>query len=263
MIHFSSSGIAYKVFGSGGKPVVFIHGLIFDSSLWARQVPALQHDYTLILPDLRGFGESTSCDGMITMESYADDILELIKELKLEKPVIAGLSMGGYASLRIAERHPEMFSALVLFDTRATSDTNETKVKRAAGVRVIKAGGLRMFTTALMESVFSDKFKKNEPDEFQGFIERGSSIKPEGAVGALLAMMGRTDTTSFLESTDLPVLAICGEHDALTPPAEMAAMMKKVKNGELHIIPAAGHGAPFEEPEACNAILKDFLARVM
>ncbi len=262
MTHFSSSGIAYKVFGTGNKPIVLIHGFIFDSSLWTRQLPALQDDFTLIVPDLRGFGESINCDGMITMESYADDILELIKELKLEKPVIAGLSMGGYAALRIAERHPEMFSAIILFDTRATGDSNEAKVKRAAGVRVIKAGGLRMYATALMESVFSGKFKENEPDEFQGFIERGSSIKPEGAIGALLAMMGRTDTTSFLESTGLPVLAICGEHDALTPSAEMTAMMKNVKNGELHIIPGAGHAAPFEEPEACNHILKNFLLRV-
>lgn len=262
MTRYSSSGIAYKVFGSGGKPIVLIHGFIFDSSLWDRQVPALQDDHTLIVPDLRGFGESINCDGMITLESYADDILELIRELKLDKPVIAGLSMGGYATLRTAERHPEMFSAVVLFDTRATGDTNEAKVKRAAGVRVIKAGGLRMYATALMDSVFSEKFKQNEPEIFQGFIDRGSSIKPEGAIGALLAMMGRTDTTSFLESTDLPVLAICGEHDALTPPAEMTAMMKNVRNGELHIIPGAGHAAPFEEPGACNTILKDFLARV-
>lgn len=263
MTHFSSSGIAYKVFGSGTKPVVFIHGFIFDSSLWDRQVPALENDYKIILPDLRGFGESTDCDGMITLESYADDVINLLKELKLEKPVLAGLSMGGYAALRIAERHPEMFSALVLFDTRATGDSNEAKVKRAAGVRVIKAGGLRIYTTALMDSVFCDEFKKTEPEEFKGFVERGSSIKNEGAVGALLAMMGRTDTSGFLETTDLPVLAICGEHDTLTPPAEMTSMMKKVKNGEFHIIPNAGHAAPFENPEACNTVLLEFLNRVL
>lgn len=262
MTHFSSSGIAYKVLGSGTRPLLFIHGFIFDSSLWDRQVPALAEDHKLVIPDLRGFGESDDCDGMITLESYVDDILDLIKELKLGKPLVAGLSMGGYVALRLAEREPGLFSGLVLFDTRATGDTNEAKIKRAAGIRVIKAGGLRMYTGALMESVFSEKFKKNEPEEFRGFIDRGSSIKPEGAVGALLAMMGRTDTSGFLESTELPVLAVCGEFDTLTPPAEMAAMMKNVRNGELHIIPGAGHAAPFEEPEACNKILKDFLSRV-
>ena len=262
MTHFSSSGIAYKVFGSGNRTVVFIHGFIFDSSLWMRQIPALQDEYTIIVPDLRGFGDSTECDGMVTLESYVDDVITLIRELKLEKPVISGLSMGGYVALRLAEREPDLAQALVLFDTRATADTNEAKLKRAGGVRVIKSGGLKFYTTALMESVFFDDFKINEPEEFRGFIDRGSTIKPEGPVGALLAMMGRTDTTSFLETTALPVLAICGEHDTLTPPAEMASMMKNVKNGELHIIRGAGHAAPFENPEACNAVLKDFLSRV-
>lgn len=263
MVQFSSSGIAYKVFGSGTKPVVFIHGFIFDSSLWDHQVPALENDYKIILPDLRGFGESTGCDGMVTLESYVDDILGLIKELNLEKPVIAGLSMGGYVALRLAEREPGIPGALILFDTRATSDTDEAKIKRASGVRVIKAGGLRMYATALMESVFYDEFKRNKPEEFRGFIERGSSIKNEGAVGALLAMMGRTNTAGFLESTDIPVLALCGEYDTLTPPAEMTEMMRNVKNGQLQIIPKAGHAAPFENPEACNSILVEFLKMVL
>ena len=256
------NGIHFQNFGSGEQAVVFIHGFIFDSELWLRQIPPLEDKYRVVVPDLRGFGASTDCDGMVTLESYADDILELVKELKLEKPVLAGLSMGGYVTLRVAEREPNLFRGLMLFDTRATADSNEAKIKRAAGIRIIKGGGLRTYTAALMDSIFYDTFKKNEPEEFQAFIDRGASLKPEGPIGALLAMMGRTDTSAFLERTDLPVMAVCGEHDALTPPAEMTEMMKNVKNGELHIIPDAGHGAPFEKPEECNALMNDFLSRV-
>ncbi|OQY71831.1 MAG: hypothetical protein B6D45_09650, partial [Ignavibacteriales bacterium UTCHB3] len=153
------NGIHFQNFGSGEQAVVFIHGFIFDSELWLRQIPPLEDKYRVVVPDLRGFGASTDCDGMVTLESYADDILELVKELKLEKPVLAGLSMGGYVTLRVAEREPNLFRGLMLFDTRATADSNEAKIKRAAGIRIIKGGGLRTYTAALMDSIFYDTFK--------------------------------------------------------------------------------------------------------
>lgn len=261
MYRLSASGIAYTQTGSGRQTVVFIHGFIFDSSLWDRQVAEFQNGYTIINLDLRGFGRSTDCDGMITLENYVDDLLDLIKELGIKKPVLAGLSMGGYIALRAAERDPGNVAGLILFDTRATADSDEAKLKRAAGIRILKQGGIRVYTTALMESIFSKSFKENEPNEYKGFIDRGAAVKPEGAIGALLAMMGRTNTTSFLESTDLPVLAVCGDSDALTPPAEMEGMMKNVKNGEFHIVKNAGHGTPFENPAASNELIRAFMKR--
>lgn len=259
MKHTTSTGITFHEYGNGNKTIIFVHGFIFDSSLWQRQIPALIEEYKIIVPDLRGFGESTDCDGMITMESYVDDLFDIIKEKGIKKPVLAGLSMGGYAALRMAERSPEKFSGLVLFDTRAAADSDEAKLKRAAGVRILKQGGLRTYATTLMESVFSAGFKERELEEFQGFIDRASAVSREGAIGALLAMMGRTNTTGFLESTTLPVLAICGEFDTLTPPTEMLQMMSNVKNGEFHIVPDAGHAAPFENYSECNKLLANFL----
>lgn len=262
MRHTTSTGITFHEDGDGDKTILFIHGFIFDSSLWQRQIPALAGDYKIIVPDLRGFGESTDCDGMITMESYVDDLFEILKETGIKKPVLAGLSMGGYAALRMAERSPEKFSGLILFDTRATADSDEAKLKRATGVRILQQGGLKTYATALMDSVFSAGFKEREPDEFQGFIDRASQIRPEGAIGALLAMMGRTNTTEFLESTTLPVMAVCGEFDTLTPPSEMLQMMSNVKNGEFHIVPDAGHAAPYENFTECNKLLTNFLRNI-
>lgn len=262
MRHTTSTGITFHEYGSGDKTIIFVHGFIFDSLLWQRQIPALAEDHKIIVPDLRGFGESTDCDGMITMESYVDDLFEIIKEKGIKKPVLAGLSMGGYTVLRMAERSPERFSGLILFDTRAAADSDEAKLKRAAGVRILKQGGLRTYATTLMESVFSAGFKEREPDEFQGFIERASMVNPAGAIGALTAMMGRTNTTSFLESTPLPVLAICGEFDTLTPPTEMLQMMSNVKNGEFHIVPDAGHASPYENFTECNKLLTNFLRNI-
>lgn len=261
MTLFSSSGIAYHKTGNGKRTIVFIHGFIFDSSLWQRQIDELKENHTIVSVDLRGFGESQDCDGMITLESYVDDLLDLIKELEIEQPILAGLSMGGYIALRAAEKNPGNVAGLILFDTRATADSDEAKLKRAAGIRIIKLGGIKVYATALMESIFSNSFKENEPGEYKGFIERGVSVKPEGAIGALLAMMGRTNTTSFLESTEIPVMAVCGESDLLTPPQEMEQMMKNVKNGEFHIVKNAGHGTPFENPAVSNELIRLFMKR--
>ncbi len=261
MTLFSSSGIAYHKTGNGKRTIVFIHGFIFDSSLWQRQIDELKENHTIVSVDLRGFGESQDCDGMITLESYVDDLLDLIKELEIEQPILAGLSMGGYIALRAAEKNPGNVAGLILFDTRATADSDEAKLKRAAGIRIIKLGGIKVYATALMESIFSNSFKENEPEEYKGFIERGVAVKTEGAIGALLAMMGRTNTTSFLESTELPVMAVCGESDSLTPPQEMEQMMKNVKNGEFHIVKDAGHGTPFENPAVSNELIRLFMKR--
>lgn len=255
----TSNGITFHEYGTGEKTIVFIHGFIFDSTLWQRQLPPLVADYKILVPDLRGFGESTDCDGMITMESYVDDVFEIIKEKGIKNPVLAGLSMGGYVALRMADRSPKSFSGLILFDTRAAADSDEAKLKRAAGVRILKQGGLKQYAATLMDSVFSAGFKGKELEEFNGFIKRASTIDPKGAIGALLAMMGRTNTTTLLESTTLPVLAICGEFDTLTPPSEMLQMMSNVKNGEFHIVPDAGHGAPFENHTECNRLMINFL----
>src|SRR5689334_4624743 len=93
--------IAYERRGKG-IPLVLIHGYPLDHSIWERVATLLESDFDLILPDLRGFGESSTVDTTYGMNEIADDISALLAKLEIGNAAIAGHSMGGYVALAFA-----------------------------------------------------------------------------------------------------------------------------------------------------------------
>jgi len=92
-------------------------------------------------------------------------------------------------------------------------------------------------------------------------LEIAKSQNPIGVKGALIAMLSRTDTTSFLEKIKLPTLVICGAFDNLTPPVQMRKLAEKIKNSEFSSIPFAGHMSPLENPSMVNDLISGFMKR--
>lgn len=253
-----------QVFTSGSndsKAIIFVHGFPFDHTMWQAQVDEFSKDYLCISYDIRGLGESPAGDGQFTMESFIDDLEMVIDELKLNKPVLCGLSMGGYISLRALERMPERFSAAILCDTRSEADNNEGKLKRAAGIKRINKEGLAPFAKDFITNCFWEDFKQNKREEFQKIIETSSLFDPVGVKGGLLAMLSRSDTTASLGKINIPTLLICGEHDALTPPPVMMDMFHKISKAEFVEIQKAGHMTPIENPQMVNKEIRDFLVK--
>jgi pimeloyl-ACP methyl ester carboxylesterase len=120
--------LAYDECGAG-LPVVLLHGFPHDRTLWSPQMGAFVDQCRCIAPDLRGFGDSR-VEPPFSMDRYADDVVELLDKLGIERAVIGGLSMGGYIAFAIWRRHRARGRALILADTRASADTVEN---RAAG----------------------------------------------------------------------------------------------------------------------------------
>src|ERR1051325_10675003 len=114
--------IAYTDTGIG-RPVVLIHGYPFNRSLWNEQVAALSSSYRVIVPDLRGFGETDASDGAATMNRMAQDVAQLMDHLEIPQAVIGGLSMGGYVTLAFYKQFPSRVRALILADSRAQPAT--------------------------------------------------------------------------------------------------------------------------------------------
>jgi pimeloyl-ACP methyl ester carboxylesterase len=101
--------------------------------MWDPQLGSLRAaGFRVIAPDLRGFGASEAGPpGPLTMEQHADDLAGLLDTVGISEPVIVcGLSMGGYVSFALWRRHRPRVKALVLMDTRATNDTDETRINR-------------------------------------------------------------------------------------------------------------------------------------
>ena len=254
------NGLSVFVEGnSKNKSIIFVHGFPYDHTMWKAQIDELSEKYFCVTYDIRGLGESPVDDGQYTMESFVDDLETIINELKLEKPILCGLSMGGYIALRALERSEEKFSSVILCDTRADADGNEGKLKRAAAIKRIKTEGLAPFAKDFITNCFGDNYKQHNKDEFEKRIAKSSTFNPDGVKGSLLAMLGRNDTTEYLSKIKIPALVICGENDALTPTPVMKAMAEKINGVKFVVIKNSGHMSPIENPKEVNEAIKDFL----
>ncbi|MCX7798604.1 MAG: alpha/beta hydrolase [Melioribacter sp.] len=256
------NGLSVNIFGKPeNKPIVFIHGFPFDHTMWQNQINVLSDEYYCLAYDVRGLGESYVGDGQYTMEFYVDDLFSIIKELKLQKPTLCGLSMGGYIALRAIEREQEAFSALILCDTKSEADDNVGKLKRSENINIINTEGIKKFVDVFVPNCFADETIEEQKDLFNSILTKCYKQNPIGVKGAIIAIMSRTDTTAFLPQIKIPTLILCGSFDKLTPPQVMRTMSEKIPNSEFAIIPQAGHMSPIENPNAVNDLIKGFLKR--
>lgn len=243
------------------QSIIFVHGFPFDNTMWQKQITHFQKDYYCISYDIRGLGESYVGDGQYTMEAFVTDLFSIIDSLNLQKPVLCGLSMGGYISLRAVEKEQKRFSALILCDTKSEADDDKGKLVRAAKINQINIEGLEAFIDGFVPPLFADETAKKNPQIVKDTISKCYQNNPIGVKGALIAMLSRTDTTSFLKKIKLPALVLAGSFDILTPPVKMRTLADEIKNSEFGIVPRAGHMAPLENPGFVNDMIEGFLKR--
>lgn len=257
------NGLNVNTFGDANKqPIILIHGFPFDYYMWKEQIEVLKDDYYCVTYDVRGLGQSIVDDGQFTLEMCVDDLFSIIDELKLRKPFLCGLSMGGYISLRAVEREQNKFKGLILCDTRTDADGDDGKLKRTAAIKQINAGDMDNFIEIFVDRLFADMTKTENQELYRSIIDRCKTSDSVGVKGTTIAIMSRTDTTASLSKINIPTLVLCGSQDALTPPEMMNKMAEKIKNSEYATIPRAGHLAPLENPECVNNLIVDFLKRV-
>ena len=243
-----------------GRPIVLIHGYPFNRTLWNEQVAALSSSYRVIVPDLRGFGESEASEGTATMNRMAQDVAELMDHLEIPQAVIAGLSMGGYVALAFYKQFPSRVRALVLADTRAQADTEEAKQTRAQHAEKALAEGMAGIADAMLPNLLSPDTVSKRPEIVKGVRDMMLKTKPEGAAAALRGMAERDDQTSLLSNITVPTLILVGAEDAITPAADSEKMHEAISTSSLVVLENAGHVSNLEQTEEFNQTLMAFLA---
>jgi pimeloyl-ACP methyl ester carboxylesterase len=240
-------------------PVVLLHGFPFGTGLWEAQAEALAESWRVIAYDARGHGRSGTGDGPWAFEDLVDDLLGVLDGHGVDRAVIAGISMGGYAALRFAEREPARVRALVLADTRSEADGDAAKLKRAGGLRLLRAGGAKAYAESFLKSVLHYETLRSRPEIVAKARAMIEACSPAGIGGNLLAMAGRTDTTGALGGFAFPVLVVAGEKDGLIPPKDAKAMADRIPGARFAVVPHAAHLPCLENPEEFNAVLLEFL----
>lgn len=243
------------------KSIIFVHGFPYDHHMWNSQIKEFSKTHYCVSYDNRGLGESTIEDGQFTIEQFVDDLEKIIDDLKLNRPVLCGLSMGGYVSLRAMERVQNKFSGLILCDTKSEADDNQGKLNRAAAIQQINSGKYDEFIETFVRNCFGDKFVNENNNKYREVVNRSKKNTPLGVKGCLLAMAGRTETTEDLSKINIPTLVICGSEDKLSPPNAMKPMAEKILNSKFVLIEEAGHMTPIEKPDEVNSAIKNFLSQ--
>ena len=146
--------IAYDDVGSGPS-VVLLHGYPFNRSMWREQVEVLRQTHRVIVPDLRGHGETAVTPGPVTMQSMAYDVASLLETLNISRATIGGLSMGGYVALAFYRLFPLRVRSLVLADTRPQADTEEAKQSREQQAEKAVAEGMGGIADALLPKLLA------------------------------------------------------------------------------------------------------------
>jgi pimeloyl-ACP methyl ester carboxylesterase len=251
-----------------GPPVLLVHGYPLDRTLWTHQIEAFKGDYRLIVPDLRGHGQSEAPSGPYRMDQMADDLRALLRKLDVEGIVLAGLSMGGYVAFAFWRNYPHLVRGLVLADTRAAADTVEGRDNRYATVERVQAEGTGAVVEGMLPKLLSPTTLEGKPNVVLHARRMMAGTPATGVVGALQGMAERPDSTVTLATISVPTLIVVGEDDVITPPAEAAAMQNAIQAASptasvtLARIPDAGHLAPLENPAAFNQALRQFLDSV-
>lgn len=242
-----------------GRPIVLIHGYPFNRSLWNEQVEALSNSYRIIVPDLRGFGESDSSPGPATMNRMAQDVAQLLDHLEVTRAVIGGLSMGGYVALAFYKQFPSRVRGLILADTRAQADTDEAKQTRAQQAEKALSEGMAGIADAMLPKLLTPETVSKRPEIVKRVRDMMLKTKPEGAAAALLGMAEREDQTELLPKITSKTLIIVGAEDALTPVADSEKMHRAIAGSRLVVLESAGHVSNLERTGQFNETLMDFL----
>lgn len=251
-----------NIFKKGDKKnqsIIFIHGFAYDYSIWDAQIAFFSKDFYCIAYDVRGLGSLSDFDDQFSMEEYVDDLEELIASQNIKKPILCAMSMGGYIALRAIERFGDKIGGLILCDSVAFADSDEAKLKRAAAIKSIKKSGLKSFLEDFIPRCYGSSYIKSSFEEIKKRIKKSADFNPKGVIGALFAMISRTDTTSAIIKWKKPTLFVCGKEDALTPPQKMNELAKISQNGKLKIIKDAGHMSMVENPKEFNMVVERFL----
>jgi 3-oxoadipate enol-lactonase len=244
--------LAYKRHG-WGNALVLLHGYPLDHTIWESILPLLEKDFDLILPDLRGFGESGMPAEPYGMADYAADIAELLNALGIWQAVIAGHSMGGYVALAFVRAYPQRTLGLGLVASQVLADPPEKKADRYQEAEHILANGVGEVAEGMSTKLTADVELQAR---LKALIMRQ---RPEGLAGALRAMADRPDASMLLLGCSFPVVLIHGQADGLIPVERARSVKAAVPSADLSEIPNVGHMPMMEAPKDTVEALKKLI----
>ena len=207
----NGQSINYVDSGGDGPAIIWSHGFLMDHTMFDAQVEALSGDYRCIAWDERGFG-ATPATAPFTYWDMADDAVALLDHLGVDQAVFAGMSQGGFISLRAALAHPDRVRGLILIDTQAGTEADEN-IEAYGGMLQhwlsdAPLGEIGEFVAGLI---------LGDPDLAATWIPIWESRRSEMNEHPGNCLLERDDITGRLGEIGVPALVVHGDADAAIP----------------------------------------------
>jgi 3-oxoadipate enol-lactonase len=245
----------YEIHGTEGAPwLTFSHSLACSLRMWDGQVAAFKDRFRILVYDTRGHGESEAPKGPYSLDMLAEDLRQLVDQLKIKKTNFVGLSMGGMIGQVLALTDPGLFERVVLADTGHTQ-TPETRKQWEERIATAETKGMEPLVQPTIERWFTKDFRDKPIVKKIADLIRSTPVP--GYVGCCHAI-SKLNTTARLKEIKPPVLAIAGEQDAAAPGTRYIG--ENVPGAKLVMIPQAAHIANIEQAETFNRALREFLS---
>ena len=250
--------IVYWTLGDG-SPVVLLHPFPVNHEFWLPVAEVLATRYRIVLPDLRGHGESGVGDGPATMEKHAADIAHVMDDANVGRAPLVGVSIGGYALFEFWRKHRGRVAALGLFNTKAPADGPEARAARLQAANDVVERGTEPFFDSMVPKLMAKTTREMRPDLVDGALRMMRKMSPEDVAQVQRGMAARPDSIETLKTINIPTLLVTGDEDQMTGVNEAELMRQHIPGSQLRVIPKAGHYSPWEQPQDAASILRQFL----
>ncbi len=248
--------INYRDTGGDGPVVLFSHGFMMNHTMFDAQLEALAPDYRCVAWDERGFG-GTRATGPFTYWDSANDALALLDHLGIKQAVLAGMSQGGFLSMRAALTAPERVSGLIFIDSAADLDDPETLEGNQKMVHVFANGDdeTRSFVFDIVGNmILGDEHLEAEWKPIWAQLDI-DQIELAGAT-----LLGRDDLVDRLGEISCPTLVIHGTEDAAISLDRGYLLANGVRDSRGVVeVAGAAHAPNMTHPDEVNVAIREFL----
>ena len=242
-----------EVGGGGATPILFLHGVGSDKSVWAPQLDHFGRSRRAVAFDYPGYGESDPWPDA-SRDDFAAAILAAMDSLHIDRAHICGLSLGGVVAIAMHALAPERCASLVLADSFAVHPDGQGIFERSA--EASRSIGMRALAEARVDLLLGSA----APPRLRAEVVATMAAIDPAAYRLGAAAVWRADQRDRARAIAVPTLVLCGTEDRITPPALSEELAALVPAARLARIDRAGHLANAEQPAAFNAAIDAFLA---
>ena len=247
--------IGYAEAGGGdAMPVVFLHGVGSDKSVWQPQLDFFGGQRRAVAFDYPGYGESDPAPQGTTRDDYASAIISAMHELGIDRAHICGLSLGGVVAIAMHHADASRCASLILADTFAVHPEGHAINERS----VAAAQNLRAAAEARVDILLA---QPADPAVRSEVVETMARIDPVAyRIGAEAVWLA--DQRERAHEIRVPTLVLCGSEDKVTPPALSRELTHIIPGARLELIEGAGHISNLERAEEFNTLVNAFIRGV-